>query len=161
MNYTENYHLPQWEETDRIMRTDFNQMCADIDQGIREAQSAADTAQANAGTAQAAAGNAQATADTALSKANKAFCPDLMPYKVGSYVGTGKHQMVSTGFKPSFIIISGQTLESESPEVLLATGRVDTPQIHFHIDYVDVYPAVGYFPQIDLNGRTYHFIAFR
>ena len=28
MNYTENYHLPQWEETDRIMRTDFNQMCA-------------------------------------------------------------------------------------------------------------------------------------
>ena len=26
MNYTEKYHLPQWEETDRIMRTDFNQM---------------------------------------------------------------------------------------------------------------------------------------
>ena len=25
MNYTERYHLPQWEETDRIMRTDFNQ----------------------------------------------------------------------------------------------------------------------------------------
>ena len=36
MNYTENYHLPQWEETDRVMRTDFNQMCADIDGGLSE-----------------------------------------------------------------------------------------------------------------------------
>lgn len=34
MNYTENYHLPQWEETDRIMRVDFNQMCADIESGL-------------------------------------------------------------------------------------------------------------------------------
>ena len=34
MNYTEKYHLPQWEETDRIMRTDFNQMCADIESGL-------------------------------------------------------------------------------------------------------------------------------
>ena len=34
MNYTEKYHLPQWEETDRIMRTDFNQMCADMETGL-------------------------------------------------------------------------------------------------------------------------------
>ena len=34
MNYTENYHLPQWDETDRIMRVDFNRMCADIDEGL-------------------------------------------------------------------------------------------------------------------------------
>lgn len=34
MNYTEKYHLPQWEETDRIMRTDFNQMCADMESGL-------------------------------------------------------------------------------------------------------------------------------
>ena len=44
MNYTENYHLPQWEETDRIMRTDFNQMCADIESGIAEAKKKADEA---------------------------------------------------------------------------------------------------------------------
>ena len=31
MNYTENYHLPQWVKSDRIMMEDFNQMCADID----------------------------------------------------------------------------------------------------------------------------------
>ena len=34
MNYTDKYHLPQWEETDRIMRTDFNQMCADMEAGL-------------------------------------------------------------------------------------------------------------------------------
>ena len=34
MNYTENYHLPQWDEHDRIMRSDFNQMCADIEAGL-------------------------------------------------------------------------------------------------------------------------------
>ena len=34
MNYTEKYHLPQWEETDRILRTDFNQMCADMEAGL-------------------------------------------------------------------------------------------------------------------------------
>lgn len=31
MNYTENFQLPQWVEDDRILRTDFNQMCAKID----------------------------------------------------------------------------------------------------------------------------------
>ena len=31
MNYTEKYHLPQWEETDRIMRTDFNDAMAGIE----------------------------------------------------------------------------------------------------------------------------------
>ena len=36
MNYTERYHLPQWEETDRIMRTDFNQMCADMEAGLEK-----------------------------------------------------------------------------------------------------------------------------
>ena len=37
MNYTEKYHLPQWEETDRIMRSDFNEAMANIDQGVAQA----------------------------------------------------------------------------------------------------------------------------
>ena len=28
MNYTTNYHLPQWVETDRILMDDFNDMTA-------------------------------------------------------------------------------------------------------------------------------------
>lgn len=34
MEYTKNYHLPQWAETDRILRTDFNQMCKDTEDGL-------------------------------------------------------------------------------------------------------------------------------
>lgn len=34
MNYTENYQLPQWEETDRIMRIDFNDAMAGIERGL-------------------------------------------------------------------------------------------------------------------------------
>ena len=43
MNYTENYHLPQWEETDRVMRTDFNDAMLHIEEGLtvrREGESA-------------------------------------------------------------------------------------------------------------------------
>ena len=36
MNYTTNYHLPQWVETDRIQMEDFNQAMADIDEGLSE-----------------------------------------------------------------------------------------------------------------------------
>ena len=34
MNYTQNYHLPQWVETDRILRTDFNDMASAIDAAL-------------------------------------------------------------------------------------------------------------------------------
>ena len=44
MNYTTNYHLPQWVETDRIQMEDFNQMCSDIDEGIKTAQDTAEMA---------------------------------------------------------------------------------------------------------------------
>lgn len=36
MHYTEHYHLPQWAAEDRILREDFNQMCADIDRNARD-----------------------------------------------------------------------------------------------------------------------------
>ena len=34
MNYTTNYHLPQWVESDRILMEDFNEAMANIDEGI-------------------------------------------------------------------------------------------------------------------------------
>ena len=37
MNYTTNYHLPQWVESDRIMMEDFNQMCTNIESGLNQA----------------------------------------------------------------------------------------------------------------------------
>ena len=35
MNYTANYQLPQWVETDRIMMDDFNEMACKIDSGLK------------------------------------------------------------------------------------------------------------------------------
>lgn len=256
MNYTENYHLPQWKESDRIMMNDFNQMCLDIESGIDSAkaeantssqalsdritaaqtaagnaqtaannaktaadnaqtaadtaqtaadkaqtaadkaqtaadkaqtaankaqttantaqtaantaqttadnaQTAANTAQSTADSATTAASAAQSTADTALAKATNAYSPNQKPYVVGSYVGTGNIMRIYIGFKPSFVIISGQTIEESSPAVLLATGPVNNGLIQFFIDYLELYPAVGYYPNIVLKGRTYRYIAFR
>ena len=59
MNYTENYHLPQWEENDRVMRSDFNNAMAALEDGLSTAQSAAD----------------------------RAFTPEKMPYATGFYYG--------------------------------------------------------------------------
>ena len=36
MNYTENYHLPQWVKSDRVLMEDFNRMCADIEAGLSQ-----------------------------------------------------------------------------------------------------------------------------
>ena len=51
MNYTENYHLPQWEETDRIMRTDFNAAMASLEGGLTECRDAAAAGSVQAGSA--------------------------------------------------------------------------------------------------------------
>lgn len=42
MEYTKNYHLPQWKEDDRIMMRDFNQMCADMEKGLTEVMETAE-----------------------------------------------------------------------------------------------------------------------
>ena len=34
MNYTENYQLPQWEKSDRIMMEDFNDMAGKMEAGL-------------------------------------------------------------------------------------------------------------------------------
>ena len=50
MNYTQNYHLPQWVETDRILRTDFNDMASAIDAALGDhGETLAEHAAAHAG----------------------------------------------------------------------------------------------------------------
>ena len=39
MQYTTKYHLPQWEEDDRIMRTDFNEAMATIESSLIDIKS--------------------------------------------------------------------------------------------------------------------------
>ena len=93
MNYTTNYHLPQWVESDRIMMGDFNQMCEDIESGL--------TSNAQAAAA------AKTAADTAQTTASAAYCPDNMPYAIGTYIGNNSTKTIELGFRPRFLIISG------------------------------------------------------
>ena len=59
MHYTKNYHLPQWEKSDRIMMDDFNAMCGNLEAGLEKTASDAskrsDQIQASADAAMAAA----------------------------------------------------------------------------------------------------------
>ena len=43
MEYTTNYHLPQWVETDHIMMGDFNEAMANIEEGLNRNAEAAET----------------------------------------------------------------------------------------------------------------------
>ena len=81
MNHTQNYRLPQWEESDRIKMDDFNQMCADIEVGLTEAKETAGVA----------------------------YKPGQLPYTVGTYNGRQTAAVtVSLGFQPSGLMIWSQ-----------------------------------------------------
>ena len=126
MNYTEKYHLPQWEKTDRIMMDDFNRMCADVEEGLRETAAAAASAlsAANSKPSSSAVSNAQNTANQALAKANAAYCPDFKPYVTGTYTGKGDGQVneVTVGFKPLLLIITGQDKSSNAALTFFRTS---------------------------------------
>ena len=59
MNYTANYHLPQWVETDRILRTDFNDAYQKLDAALDGLREDVDTNDAAQTAALAAKGNCQ------------------------------------------------------------------------------------------------------
>lgn len=169
MNYTTTYHLPQWEETDRIMMEDFNQMCANMEKGLKENSSDAAHAERIADAARSTASSAVSMAEQAINKAkaaqktaDNAYSPDQKPYVVGSYVGNGiRLDIVDMDFKPSFIIISGQESGTTDMDVLLATAAVDRINITFHPNGFRLYNPEGEFPHINIKDRTYHYIAFR
>ena len=158
MNYTTNYHLPQWAETDRIMMEDFNQMCADIDQGIKTAQDTADTAESKADAA-------QTTATAAQTTAGAAYCPSNKPYVFGSYEGTSHNQHIVLGFRPSAVLIyecySGDSAEEAAggcslhcDDEISSNVSPEDEGFHLRIDY-------GGYPYTNRNGYTYVYMAFR
>ena len=59
MNYTANYHLPQWVETDRILMEDFNDMASTLDAALDGLREDVDTNDAAQTAALAAKGNCQ------------------------------------------------------------------------------------------------------
>ena len=144
MNYTKNYHLPQWDETDRIMRTDFNQMCAGLEDGLT--------------TAQAAANAAQQTADAAA----------VLPYVIGTYTGTGADLSIDVGFRPRFLIISGIKDGASALDIgefgrhcVITAGNSVSRRVQFTKKGFTV-KAQEYweYPDLAVSERVYDYIAF-
>ncbi len=133
MNYTEKYHLPQWEETDRIMRVDFNDAMANLEEGIAEAQKKADTLPYVMGTYPGT-GNAQTI--------EVGFTPSMV---ITFAPGVGSSAEAALGYmglivKSQYIwkgniVKNGFSLEGDDPN--------------------------AYYPRINQNGQTYTYIAFR
>ena len=148
MNYTTNYHLPQWAETDRIMMEDFNGAMSDIDQGIKTAQSTADTAESKA---DAVAG---------------AYTPDNKPFVVGTYQGDTNVMTISLGFRPSAVLI-GQKYDRNTPEdtagtCALFSGSGVSGILLFSDDgFTVLRNSPSIYPAVNWNNKTYWYIAFR
>lgn len=164
MNYTTNYHLPQWVESDRILMEDFNEAMEDIDGGIAAAKTVADTAKNTADTAESKADAAQATADNA-------YCPENKPYVVGSYTGTDEQLTITLGFRPKFVVISGMKAGNGVNSTVewdrhfgLCDGTVLSERLAFtdtgFIVRPQGYPYSNY-PDFSESGRPYCYIAFR
>lgn len=147
MNYTKNYHLPQWVKEDRIMMDDFNQMCADMESGLNS--------------------NAQA-AETAYQAARDAKTEALkLPYVVGTYTGDGAEaRNISLGFRASFIIVSGLYelvgRSSGADLFFIATaGTAFSTLFALTDDGFRVKHSSGLYPDLNDPNQTYDYIAFR
>lgn len=162
MNYTTNYHLPQWVAEDRILMEDFNQMCTDIDGGIAAAKAAADTAEGKADAA-------QDTAEAAQNSANAladAYTPSNKPYVIGTYTGNGYGtQTITIGFPPSIAIISGEVYTTEEvpgmQHTVIATASSPNMVYSTTDTGFTVHMSGSYKPLLNTNGRKYRYIAFR
>ena len=154
MNYTTNYHLPQWVETDRIMMEDFNDAMSDIDQGIKTAQDTADTAESKADAAQ-----------TTANSVADAYTPDNQPYVTGSYTGTGAELTITLGFRPKFLIVSGMQsgkMTNQSHNWTEFFALCDGAVLSNRLAFTDTGfiaraqgPVLEYYPDFTESGRTY------
>ena len=151
MNYTEKYHLPQWEETDRIMHTDFNSAMAALEDGLDSHSQRIEQVRGEAAKAQ----------ETA----------DMLPYVVGTYVGDGEIQHIALGFRPAYLIVSGmvetyttQHTNEFNRYFAMSAGNIMVHRLEFNDDGFTVYPDSSpyfFYPHLNLKDRRYDYIAFR
>ena len=83
MEYTKNYHFPQWAENDRIMMQDFNQMCADMEKGLLQTREQ----------------GGQAASDLEQQTLRRLRRMGFDLYRAASLTGGAKHGMVCNGLK--------------------------------------------------------------
>ena len=162
MNYTTNYHLPQWVESDRILMEDFNDAMAGIDQGLQGAKAAADTAESKADAAQAAAETAQSSADALAD----AYTPDNKPYVVGSYSGTGNTQTIEVGFRPSAVLVGKHYSSADASEAggmcaLIGGGGVSGILLFKDNGFTVYDNTTILYPSVNWKYGGYWYVAFR
>ena len=141
MNYTTNYHLPQWVESDRIMMGDFNEAMDTLDTELAAAQAVTDVA----------------------------YTPDNKPYTIGSYTGNGNTITITLGFRPSFLLISGDvgstSLVSHYQQYGYHVGFVSDAFVYDTITLTDtgfkIVRDYNNYPQWNEGNHKYIYIAFR
>ena len=164
MNYTENFHLPQWASSDRILMNDFNAMCANIDAGLAaNAQAAASNAKA--------AEAARSAAAAAQSKASTAFDRAVLPrFHAGYYTGNGSTLEIVYGYRPIFVIIYGANSTTELDEAqnhmqyfFMGGGEKVLYQFEITDQGFNIYndSSRTRYPILNEKGRRYEYIIFR
>ncbi len=168
MEYTENYQLPRWVESDRILMEDFNQAMAAIDTGIKAAQDTADGGAAAAETAQTTADRAEVKADAARGVADaitsKAYTPDNKPFVIGTYTGNGDTQTIDLGFRPTALIVGYGGIIMTNFNSLITCGSVKPYE--GALDFTDngftvTAASDGRTIQLNGSGYVYDYIALR
>ena len=153
MTKTMNYQLPQWGAEDPVRREDFNTAMESIDAGLHAAQTAAETAQGTASAAQSAADAVQ-----------DAYTPDNKPYVTGNYTGVGSSQVITIGFKPTIVIITGENYYSSAEINGAYMGIFPLNQISACISATDTgfyVHDLSTYPKLNEKNHTYAYIAFR
>ena len=179
MDYTTNYHLPQWVESDRIMMEDFNEAMAAIDGVIKAAQDTADSGATAASAAQDTADRAEGKADSAQTAADAAgsaaadlaaiaYTTENKPFVTGSYTGNGSssYHTINLGFQPSAVLIGCSTPSYTGTDVVFfSTGSVLGKNQEFSIVSngfkvkEGIYTGSNFF--LNTDGKVYDYIAFR
>ena len=129
-NYTEYYHLHQWEPEDSFLRTDFNEDFRRIAAALQEKLGQADRAELAAAAAEKA----------------KLSC--------GAFLGNGTSQSIPLGFRPSAVLLPGRSgLLQASRQT--AAGAIEIIQQGFRVVHED-----GAIDRINESGKTYPYLAF-
>ena len=148
MNHTKNYNLPQWELNDLIRMEDFNSAMANIETGLSEGKQRDDSLSSRVDAARAMAAQ--------------------LPYVVGEYEGNSQTEWneINIGFRPSFVLITCQTTAPEADSSLLRFALLGTANSGNFGKLTETGFAVRMLfpylhPQINYQGLTYSYIAFR
>lgn len=154
MNYTEKYHLPQWEDSDRVMRTDFNQMCVNIENGIKEVKTEAQKAQTDV---------------DGLARTVKSQGETLSAHEhcvMGTFTGSMYATVVTLGFRPKAVYIAKVYTTRDVEDAAGACGLfmdgVSNSTLVFRDDGFSLYSGdSGTYPRLNSRNMPYIYIAFK